>query len=212
MRTNKFSARAVSRLLVLAGCLSSASSFGQAGLDGPGNSSVIGAGTLGDMHGVASVNQAAGDNNQQANVRSLSTVQDGLALSGSRVDQLNGASRPLMPMRSGATRIEGDAFRNASGIVGVNQVAGEGNRQTNGFTLSSGENGEVLSDSALSGSLALTGVLGTRERPAGGERVVVVDDTAFRGVRGVVQLNQTAGSGNRSANNLGIRLSSASLN
>ncbi len=68
-----------------------------------------------------------------------------------------------------------------------------------------GINGEFLADNALKETL-------TGEQPLidGGllraQRAISVEDTAFRNTLGVVQLNQSAGSGNRSINNFALRV------
>jgi hypothetical protein len=65
---------------------------------------------------------------------------------------------------------------------------------------------EGLDDSALAQqSVAPSTTSGTVE-PQSSERFVAIDEGAFGSSRGVVQLNQSAGVGNRSINNLAIRV------
>jgi hypothetical protein len=68
-----------------------------------------------------------------------------------------------------------------------------------------GISGELLADNALQKTLS-----GEQSPVVGGpvraQRAISVDDTAFKGARGLVQLNQTAGSGNSSVNNFALRI------
>ncbi len=68
-----------------------------------------------------------------------------------------------------------------------------------------GINGEFLADNALRETLS-----GEQPLIDGGllraQRAISVEDTAFRGARGLVQLNQSAGSGNSSINNFALRV------
>ncbi len=68
-----------------------------------------------------------------------------------------------------------------------------------------GINGAFLADNALQETLS-----GAQPPIDGGvlraKRAISVEDTAFSGVRGLVQLNQSAGSGNRSINNFALRV------
>lgn len=68
-----------------------------------------------------------------------------------------------------------------------------------------GINGEFLADNALQETLS------GEQPPIDGsvlraQRAISVEDTAFSGARGLVQLNQSAGSGNRSINNFALRV------
>jgi hypothetical protein len=64
-----------------------------------------------------------------------------------------------------------------------------------------------LDDSVLAQQSVMPSVISGAVGPQSGERIASVDDRAFSSSRGVVQLNQSAGIGNRSINNLGIRVS-----
>ncbi len=68
-----------------------------------------------------------------------------------------------------------------------------------------GISGESLADNALQETLS-----GEQPPIDGGvlraQRAISVEDTAFRGASGLVQLNQSAGSGNRSVNNFALRI------
>jgi hypothetical protein len=86
--------------------------------------------------GVIAVNQASGSHNAQINAVVISA---GPIVLGS--DALLIAQRPGAPARSAGTasrsvaEISGGAFRSASGIVQINQIAGGGNVVHNAFSL-----------------------------------------------------------------------------
>ena len=152
--------------------------------------------------GNASLNQAAGDGHQQTNVRMIS-IGDQPATS-LRVEQVRGAIA-LPEGLDAAARIQGAAFSQASGISGINQSAGIGNQNINAFRMAVGVIPESLDDAVLSQSTAITSAtLGGAT--VDGERIVEISDQAFSGSRGVVQLNQSAGVGNRTTNSLSIRV------
>lgn len=151
--------------------------------------------------GVQSVNQAAGDYQQQVNARAL-------AIGGSattRLQQfqiLDGADTSMNAQSS----IKGDAFSNGRGVLGVNQSSGSGTQQINAFRVSTNAHPESLDDSILAQqSVVLSRDSGAAESGSGG-RVVDTDNRAFAGSSGVVQLNQSAGVGNRMANTVSIRV------
>lgn len=152
--------------------------------------------------GVVMINQASGELQQQVNARAVSAGamptlnveqhRDGLTAADAGVDL--GAS------------IHGASFSGGSGVLGINQGAGAGNQQINGFRLGAAARPESLDDQVLAQSAAGASFSSAVEPPGAGERLVEIDDRAFSGSRGVVQLNQGAGVGNRMVNNLGIRI------
>ena len=148
----------------------------------------------GTYRGNFALNQAAGDAQQQSNVRVVAVGS--AALAGS--DQRQHLQLDASPSISGA------ALR-GSGILGVNQGAGLGNQQINAFRLSVSNGPESLDDSVLAQSVALTKVSGSAT-PVPGGRSVSTDDRAFAGSSGVVQVNQSAGVGNQSMNTLSVRV------
>lgn len=147
------------------------------------------------------INQSAGDQQQQANARAISIGDH--ASTRITVRQTNDSSAPAA--LDAHASINGAAFSQGNGVLGVNQSAGIANQQINAFRLELNALPESLDDSALAQSAAPATNSGVGV-PQGGERVVEMDDQAFAGSRGVVQLNQSAGVGNRSANNLSIRV------
>ncbi len=154
----------------------------------------------GTYRGNFALNQAAGDAQQQSNVRVVAVGSAALVGSDQRQHLQLDASQPIAASAS----ISGAALR-GSGILGVNQGAGLGNQQINAFRLSVSNGPESLDDSVLAQSVALTKVSGSAT-PVPGGRSVSTDDRAFAGSSGVVQVNQSAGVGNQSMNTLSVRV------
>ena len=90
-------------------------------------------------------------------------------------------------------------------MLGINQSAGIGNQQINALRMASSL-AQGLDDSALAHQSVVPSNPSGAVEPQSGERLVAIDADAFGSSRGVVQLNQSAGVGNRSINSLGIRV------
>ncbi|ARU90525.1 adhesin [Pseudomonas sp. M30-35] len=153
--------------------------------------------------GVVSVNQAAGEWQQQSNARALA-VGNGASASTQQIQNLN--IHNVDRSQAADVAIEAGAFNSGNGVLGINQSAGAGTQQANAMSISVSSGLISLDDSMLSQNVAITQISGA-VAPSTGERRVATDDTAFVGSRGVVQLNQSAGVGNRMGNNLSIRVS-----
>ncbi|AGI24231.1 hypothetical protein H681_11805 [Pseudomonas sp. ATCC 13867] len=154
--------------------------------------------------GNVSVNQAAGNQQQQSNARALANGTNSHAST-----YQNQQLRLINPDASldASTSIKGNSFQ-GSGVVGVNQGAGLGNQQINALRISasnSTSHPESLDDSTLAQNVAVTRNSGSPVAMPG-QRIVNTDDQAFAGSVGVVQVNQSAGVGNQSYNNLSIRV------
>lgn len=148
------------------------------------------------------INQAAGDQQQQINSRSIAIGTQAAThdnLSQTRTGQLD-------PSINAKAQILGNSFTNGSGSLGVNQSAGAGNQMINVMRVSISAQPQSMDDSALlQQNVALSNNSGATD-PQSGSRQVVTGDQAFTGSRGVTQLNQSAGVGNRMANTLSIRV------
>ena len=152
--------------------------------------------------GNLNVNQAAGDQQQQTNVRAIAIGTEAAATT--RINQkINTSANPSM---NATATIGGTSFSNGNGVLGVNQGAGANNQMANAMRISIRAAPQSVDDSALSQqNVALqpsSGATGTSI----GSRQVVISDQAFTGSRGVIQVNQSAGVGNRMANTLSIRV------
>lgn len=138
--------------------------------------------------GNITVNQAAGDQQQQVNSRAIAIGTQGLA--STRISQkLNTAADPSLNAKAA---IQGNSFSNGSGVLGVNQTSGANNQMINAVRIGISAQPQGIDDSALSQqNVALLPGSGT-VLPVSGSRQVVTSDQAFTGSRGVVQLNQSA--------------------
>jgi hypothetical protein len=150
--------------------------------------------------GLISINTAAGQDHQQINARAI-------AIGEHATSQLILQQKLMMESLSSAvdahSEILGASFSQSNGLIGVNQAAGAGNQQINAYRLRLGAPGQALDDSVLSQqNVAAPANLSGSTHDAKGTRAVITDNRAFTGSRGVVQLNQSAGVGNRSVNNL----------
>ncbi|QXH49093.1 adhesin [Pseudomonas fakonensis] len=152
--------------------------------------------------GVLSVNQAAGDQQQQANARAIALGHDASANTQVR-QQVQATVDPSMAARAS---IQGNAFSGGNGILGVNQSAGAANQQANAVRLNVSAQPLSLDDSVLmQQNVTLVNNSGATDTSTG-YRQVSTSDQAFTGSRGVIQLNQSAGVGNRTANTLSVRV------
>ncbi|MEA1027984.1 MULTISPECIES: adhesin [unclassified Pseudomonas] len=148
------------------------------------------------------VNQAAGDQTQQTNTRAIAIGTHAQATTVVR-QRLDTAANPSV---NATARIGGSSFSNGNGVLGVNQSAGANNQMANVMRVGISARPQSIDDSALSQqNVALLPNSGATGTPTG-SRQVVTSDQAFTGSRGVIQVNQSAGVGNRMANTLSIRV------
>jgi hypothetical protein len=150
--------------------------------------------------GAITVNEAAGLNNAQANQL---TITSGDAVGNDNASAQGASARARVP--SARASIQGNAFSNSSGAVMVNQSAGAGNLQRNSVQLGTAAPGvETVSDGVLSATAANNGSQG---QTVGVQTVreATISADAFRNVTGIVQINQTAGAGNATANSFVLR-------
>src|SRR5690349_1237441 len=148
------------------------------------------------------VNEAAGDQQQQANVRAIAIGTEASATT----SVIQKITTPANPSMNATATIGGNSFTNGNGVLGVNQGAGANNQMANAMRISISAAPQAIDDSALSQqNVALLPNPGATGTP-NGSRQVVTSDQAFTGSRGVIQVNQGAGVGNRLANTLSIRV------
>ncbi|AWY39279.1 adhesin [Pseudomonas putida] len=148
------------------------------------------------------VNEAAGDQQQQANVRAIAIGTEASATT----SVIQKITTPANPSMNATATIGGNSFTNGNGVLGVNQGAGANNQMANAMRISISAIPQAIDDSVLSQqNVALLPNSGATGTPTG-SRQVVTSDQAFTGSRGVIQVNQSAGVGNRMANTLSIRV------
>lgn len=165
--------------------------------------SVIGPQTLSEVRGRLALNLSAGHSNVQANGAAIAIgAGDAVVTAASHSAQI--VLRPAAEPATATASIADEAFARAAGLLSINQTSGAGNAQANHVAIGVGTDPETLAESRLSavvsGSAPAGPGTGTRVREAS------VSDTAFSGSRGLVQINQSAGSGNSTANNFALRV------
>ncbi|KAB0487862.1 hypothetical protein SAMN04490202_5329 [Pseudomonas reinekei] len=184
-------------LLALLGC---ASALADSSVKSINNADIQDSGT--QYRGNFNVNQAAGDQQQQTNVRAIAIGTE----AGATTIVNQRLNTPANPSMNATATIGGTSFSNGNGVLGVNQSAGANNQMANVMRISISAAPQAIDDSALSQqNVALLPSSGATGTPTG-SRQVVTSDQAFTGSRGVIQVNQSAGVGNRMANTLSIRV------
>lgn len=163
--------------------------------------------TLVGASGAIAINLAAGDLNQQANLRAIAVGTHAIA----EVDARQSRRRDVASTPDTAMAvIAGNAFAGASGIASINQASGAGNASFNAVSLALAQQGirETDDDSTLSAALASAGQQHGFEHGGAttNRRVASVESTALQGFEGVLQLNQVAGSGNDTGNTLAMSI------
>lgn len=190
----------MNRSLIFLALLASASAMADSNVPVVNNANIQDSGT--QYKGNFNVNQAAGDQQQQTNTRAIAIGSNASATTTVR-QSLDAAANPAM---NATATIGGSSFSNGNGVLGVNQSAGANNQMANAMRVSISANPQSIDDSVLSQqNVALLPDSGATGAPTG-SRQVVTSDQAFTGSRGVIQVNQSAGVGNRMANTLSIRV------
>ncbi|WP_415756150.1 adhesin [Pseudomonas sp. LT1P18] len=188
----------MNRTLLIIAMFCSASTFAQSPVIN--NADIDGSGT--QYQGNLAVNQAAGDLQQQANARAIA-VGHGAAATTEIRQRMRSVIDPRIDARSS---IQGDSFSHGNGALGVNQSAGASNQQANAMRISIGTQPQSIDDSVLRQQNVALIINSDPTDSAPGYRQVATSDQAFTGSRGVIQLNQSAGVGNRTANTLSVRV------
>lgn len=154
--------------------------------------------------GVSGVNMAAGDFNQQANLRALAAGGD-VSIRSRQVRQNNHSDQPYAASAS----IGGSAYGGGSGIASINQASGSENAQLNVVAAALASQGirETTEGSLSAAVSASAGGQDPNSVTSHGTRSATVESSAMQWYQGVLQLNQAAGSGNATSNQLLLDLS-----
>lgn len=169
-------------------------------------SSVIEGHAFEQARGAIAVNQATGDANAQTNAAAIALTPAGVAAV--QASQYSAPGQATAPDVA-SVRLGGQAFGQAQGLIAINQTSGTGNTQFNGAAIAIGQIPVAYSEVALD-DLADTSAV--TELPQGGEGLPArslsaqVEAGALGQARGVVQLNQSAGVGNATANHFALRV------
>ena len=150
--------------------------------------------------GVLSINQAAGNQQQMSNSRAIALGGQATNVDIQRVDG------KVDPSLNAKAAIQGNSFSSGNGVLGINQAAGANNQSINAVRISLNPGPQSIDDSVLLQQNTTTLATDSGLTPTTGSRQVVTSDQAFTGSRGVTQVNQSAGVGNRVANTLGITI------
>lgn len=167
------------------------------------SSSIIDGNALSGSRGRNVVNIAAGDANAQMNAAAIALNPNGVA-SASVLTQQNLHANSGNPNGISMSGIAGNAFSNSVGALSINQTSGVSNAQINGVVIGIGLDVNVMSESMLSNTTTGAGL--AAPELDGGTRSATISDSAFSGSRGLVQVNQSAGSGNSTANNFVLQV------
>ena len=150
--------------------------------------------------GVLSINQAAGNQQQMSNSRAIALGGQATNVDIQRVDG------KVDPSLNAKAAIQGNSFSSGNGVLGINQAAGANNQSINAVRISLNPGPQSIDDSVLLLQNTTTLATDSGLTATTGSRQVVTSDQAFTGSRGVTQVNQSAGVGNRVANTLGITI------
>jgi len=156
---------------------------------------------MGGASGTSAVNMAAGDLNQQANLRAFA-INGAVTIQNRQHQQGNHADGPLAASAS----IGGAAYADGRGLASINQASGSGNTQLNAVAAGLAVQGiRETTDSSLASTVSASAGgqhPGNVTAPGSGPRNVAVEPSAMQGYQGVMQLNQAAGSDNVTDNQL----------
>ncbi|PXX51250.1 hypothetical protein [Aquitalea magnusonii] len=160
--------------------------------------------------GVLAVNQAAGNANQQGNLQALA-VAGGLAVASVGLSQQQGRVQDDTAQQNLRASIGGAAFAGSQGVLAVNQSAGYANQSLNAFSLAQAAKAQAsvrdmpaaVQDAVLAGATAATPAGAPASGSAG--QTTELSAAAFQGSRGLVQLNQIAGSHNLAVNVVAVQ-------
>jgi hypothetical protein len=165
---------------------------------GPGGEG--GEGSINNNEGVVHVNQDVGNNVNQANVlaSAISDVPSAAANSEAVVDQINtlnsvtftGLGDPSNPEKNTTITV---SVNDNTGIVGVNQNAGDMNNQTNAVAVALGDDGD--STFALSNAFLGQVNMGNTVTERDTVRAPTIEDSILSNT-GIVTVNQTPGNMN----------------
>ncbi|GAB3628220.1 hypothetical protein PTE30175_01952 [Pandoraea terrae] len=165
-------------------------------LDGNAAYAVINGDAARNASGRIAVNEAAGSSSAQSNQAVIATSSAVFGVIGSRQ-----SASIAGDVATASSTIGGAAFSGVTGLTQVNQSSGSGNLQHNAAAIVVGavSGVEVVSDTALSGAISKGGPTGQGSTSVQIREASISPD-AFRNASGIVQVNQSAGIGNVTAN------------
>jgi len=160
-----------------------------------GDTTVIGADSGVNTIGAISINEVAGVGNQQTNEALVTGIPGKMSVNQTSIGNFtNGFS-------SGTAVIGDGAFSLSSGLVQVSQASGAGNVEANAAFVGVSATGSALGAISLS---QLRGGFAPPNPNAEFEGTYSIAPTAFAGSSGLVQVQQTAGNNNVTANSVAV--------
>ena len=158
------------------------------------------------VDGIISINQAPGSINNQGNSVSISFVKDGPDTLLSSTSSFNQSNSENILISEGSTRSNTikNAFNGLSGIISINQSAGNMNNQNNITCISTGVNSVVSMSQADLGMISSNNTV----FETGVSKIDSISGFAFQGVSGIVSINQSSGSMNNQVNTVNISVHS----
>lgn len=166
------------------------------------SSATIWGSSFNGVDGIVSINQAPGSINNQGNSVSISFVKDGPDTLLRSTSSFNQSSSENILTAEGSTRSNTikNAFIGLSGIIGINQSAGNMNNQNNITCISTGVN------SVISLSTADLGMISVQNKvfETGVSKTDTISTFSFAGVSGIVSINQSSGNMNNQVNMINI--------
>jgi hypothetical protein len=166
--------------------------------------SIIDGDALSNVHGRVTINMAAGDSNRQINSGSLAINQRGGLATALTTSHQAIVSTAATPADLSTALINDKAFTDSTGAISINQASGSLNYQANGLAFAFGSGVEAVSESVLSGTTSGRGLIDAELTT--GTEMASIADTAFVESRGLIQINQSAGSKNKTANSFTFQL------
>ena len=167
--------------------------------------SVIDGAALSNVHGRVTVNMAAGDSNRQINSAALAMNQDGGLATAVTTSHQTINSSVTTPSIISTALIDDNAFASSVGAISINQTSGTLNSQANGLVFAMGSGVESVSENELSETNSGTGL--TDFNLTTGTKKATIANTAFVESSGLIQINQSAGSKNKTTNNFTFQVS-----
>jgi hypothetical protein len=164
--------------------------------------------------GIVSVNQAPGYLNNQGNAVAiayadvtdpeLAAFLHAQASVEETIDRLTGERELTITNRLAEDMMTDNVFESAVGLISVNQAAGNSNNQNNAVALAIGTT-PVASLSEADLGQAIANVIAVETDSITQDQIAGL---AFNAARGVICVNQAAGSGNNQANTIAITVAS----
>ena len=179
------------------------SSTGSISIDGD-NAAMIADNVLENASGNIGVNNASGNLNSQANVASVASTNDFFTNRNAKVwsSQKSDHSWSISVIPGNTAELKDDVLENATGNIGVNNVAGDGNAQANLLSVLSQNSptffsyaGASAADSHMSqhidDSFSGSGIMTNKAK---------LEDDVLQNAKGNIGVNNAAGNANMQAN------------